>query len=116
MSVTSQVSIISKLLGDVEYLQTFVSANNTTSPAVITVVNLTTGNNTITVPTAGGTATAVLIIPPAGNTNTLTIKGDAGDTGVSLHRTNPSLIGLNSVSSFILTTGGVINNTRFIYT
>jgi len=65
--------------------------------------NLTSGNNTITVPTGGSSvATGCLIIPPSGNTNTVTLKGVNGDTGISLHRTNPTFVGLNAVSSFVL--------------
>lgn len=61
------------------------------------------GFQAFTVPTG---ATAVLIIPVAGNAQTLTLKGVTGDTGIALHITNPTVVALGSTPSIGLTTGG----------
>jgi hypothetical protein len=62
---------------------------------------LNSGANTITVPTG---ATAVVIQPPSGNTILVTFKGVTGDTGVPLHKTQPTVIALDSTAtSFVLT-------------
>lgn len=56
---------------------------------------LVLGTNPITLPT-GFTINGVDIIPPAGNTTSITLKGVAGDTGVPLHLTATSRVGLAS--------------------
>lgn len=61
--------------------------------------------NAITVPTG---ATAVLIIPPSGNAQTITLKGVTGDTGVPLSKTMPSAIALGSSPSLGILTGGAV--------
>lgn len=70
-------------------------------------VTLVAGANTITVPTGGSTQpTAVTIVPPAGNTVSLTLKGVTGDTGVSLHLTDPTILAIaSSQTTFVLTAG-----------
>ena len=52
-------------------------------------VALASGANTITVPTG---ATGVIVIPPVANTVALTLKGIAGDTGIPLSLTQPSVL------------------------
>jgi len=62
---------------------------------------LSTGANTITVPTG---TTAVLIGMPSGNATLVTLKGVTGDTGVALHKTFPTLLPLDSTqTTFCLT-------------
>lgn len=61
------------------------------------------GFSAVTIPTG---ATAVLIIPPTANTNTITLKGITGDTGVALSKTLPTVLALAASSGFGLTTGG----------
>lgn len=71
-------------------------------------VSLSSGANTITVPT-GFTVTGVTIFPPSGNTTAMTFKGVTGDTGVRLHNTIASQIGLDSsVATFCLTAGSAM--------
>ena len=53
------------------------------------------------------------MIPPAGNTNSITLKGASGDTGIRLHNTDPTTLALHSTQSTILlvagsTTSGVL--------
>jgi hypothetical protein len=100
MAVTSQRSISINFTGDVSAANTLAAANNVSSPAGIESKTLASGANTITPPTG---TTAVTIIPPAANTVGLTLKGVTGDTGVALHLTDPTSIGLAGVTAFCLT-------------
>lgn len=64
-------------------------------------VVLASGPNTIAVP-AG--ATCALIQPPAGNVVALTLKGITGDTGILIHKTNPTFLSLDpGQASFVIT-------------
>jgi hypothetical protein len=70
----------------------------------ITNVVLGSGANTITVPSW---AVGVLIQPPSGNTQTLTLKGVTGDTGVAISETGPTLLSFTTPpSTFVVTAGG----------
>jgi hypothetical protein len=112
MSVASNVAVKINMTGDIEFGDEFNAAQNSSAPGVVGMQDLASGANTITVPTG---ATGVTIIPPAGNTETITAKGVTGDTGISLHRTNPSYIGLYSVSTFVLTASGTVTALRLIW-
>jgi hypothetical protein len=59
-----------------------------------------TGFTALTVPTG---SVAALIIPPAANTNGITLKGVTGDTGIAISKTAPTCIALASGASFGLT-------------
>lgn len=104
--------------GDVEGTQTPEAATNVASPASIEIQSLSSGANTITVPSSTGiTVTACTIIPPAGNTTSITLKGITGDTGVRIHNTDPTTVAIHSdVTSFCLTAGSAIQGVRFIWT
>ena len=63
-------------------------------------VTLSTGDNTLTVPTG---AVAALVVPPTTSTVTKKIKGAAGDTGVTIASATPMLLPLGTgTASFIL--------------
>ena len=111
MAVTSNRSIVITQAGDVEYTQEFEAAVNATGSGKNDLANLSSGNNTITIPT---NAKAVTIIPPTGNTVALTLKGVAGDTGVGLHLTDPSSIALTS-TTFVLNAASALTGLRLIY-
>jgi hypothetical protein len=117
MSVAAARSIVLAFSGDQVYQVAPAAASNSPSPAAQEVQTFTgAGDNTITVPTAIA-PTGVTIVPPAGNTQTMTLKGVAGDTGIALHLTDPTSIGLKStVASFVLTVTGTITGVRFIWT
>ena len=53
------------------------------------VVNLAAGNNLITVPQS---AAGLVIIPMAENTGSYILKGNSGDTGVTLHNLAPAVL------------------------
>lgn len=112
MAVTSNIAVDVIFSSDVEFAQRFAAAANSSSPGIVDSVDLANGANTVAVPNG---ATSVVIKPPVGNSQTITLKGVSGDTGISIHRTNPTWLGLNSVSSFVLTTNGTITGCRFIW-
>lgn len=92
----------------------FAAADNAASPAQQTYTNLSSGANTITVPTG---ATACTIIPPAGNTTSITLKGVSGDTGTRIHNTDPTTIAIDSsVVNFVLTAAAGINGVFLAWT
>ena len=117
MAIAGERSINIGFTGDGGTLNyKFSAAKNEDSPAVSEIKALTTGNNTITPPTGGTTAKSVLIKPEDGNTQAILLKGVAGDTGISIHKTDPTQIGLNSPTDpFVLNVAGNVN-VRFVWT
>lgn len=105
MSVTSNRLIQIAFSSDIEYTQEFLATTNATGSGQNQLVELASGNNTITVPSG---AIAVTIIPPVANTKVLTIKGVNGDTGISIHLVDPCSLSLNNVSSFVLNSSGIV--------
>jgi hypothetical protein len=100
MAISSTRTVIHGFTSDLQFSQSFDAAANVASPGLIEPVILAIGNNTITVPTG---ATAVTILPPTGNTSVLTVKGIAGDTGIAIHLTDPTSIGLaTTVTTFVI--------------
>src|SRR6267142_849838 len=109
MSVSAARSTTITYSGDVSGTETVSAATNAASPGSVEIKTLSSGANTITVPTGGTTPTACTILPPTGNTTSLTLKGVTGDTGVRLHNTDPSTISLDSsTATFVLTAGAGI--------
>jgi NADPH:quinone reductase-like Zn-dependent oxidoreductase len=102
--------------GDTTATQTNAAGSNPNSPGMNQLMSLVPGANTILVPAGGSTPVAVTIIPPAGNTVTLTLKGIAGDTGILLHLTDPCTISLGaSVVNFVLNAAAAVTGIRFIW-
>jgi len=117
MSITSQRIMQINLSGDVTASLALPAANNVSSPGKIDTLVLAVGANTITVPSITGfITTAVTIIPPAGNVQLITLKGIAGDTGVFLHKTDPTTIALDSsIVNFVLNAVAQINGVRLVW-
>lgn len=116
MSVSSSRSQTITYSGDTTGTQTISAASNSASPGSVEIKTLSSGANTITVPTGGSTPSAVTILPPAGNTVTITLKGVTGDTGVALHLTDPTTIALaTTVTTFCLTTSNTLTGIRFYW-
>ena len=116
MAVTSNRSETLTFTGDVTGTETISAAQNAASPGSVTLHTLASGANTITLPTGGSTVTAGTIYPPAGNTQTLILKGVTGDTGVGLHLTDPTTIAFAStVTTFCLTAGGTVTGLRIYW-
>jgi hypothetical protein len=103
--------------GDLTATQPIEALENPASPGVIHYLNLAVGANTITVPTGNGaTARAVTIVPPPGNTHALLLKALPGDTGISLHVTDPTTIALDpTVTSFVLEVATAILGVRLFW-
>lgn len=116
MAITGARSVSVNFTGDITLNFTASAASNTVSPGMIEIRTLASGANTITPPTGGTTPKAVTIIPPDGETATITLKGVTGDTGVVLHKTDPTTIALNSpTTTFVLTASAVITGVRLVW-
>lgn len=116
MAVTSQRLETITYAGDINITVPVQAAANSASPGQIDLVTLSSGNTTINIPTGGSTPKACIIIPPSGNANTLTLKGVAGDTGILLHKTDPTTIAIDTgVTSFVLNAGATITGVRLVW-
>ncbi len=118
MAVTADRKITITYDSGVEGVQVLEAAENAASPGAITVQALASGFNSISVPASTGvTVTAVTIVPPTGNTTSITLKGVTGDTGVRIHNTDPTTIAIHSdVTAIGLTAGAIIQGVRFFWT
>lgn len=102
--------------GDVDGEQELNAADNADSPAAVELKTLSSGNNTITVPTAGTVPTAVTIVPPSDNATAITLKGVNGDTGIRIHDTDPTTIALDdSVATFVLNAADTVTGIRLYW-
>ncbi len=118
MAATSNREIAINVTGDSIISKIYEAEENTASPGSITIHALSSGNNTITVPSATGiTVKGATIIPPSDNTEALTLKGVNGDTGIVISSTDPTSLGFETApSSFVLNAGAAINGLRIIWT
>lgn len=97
MAKTATSTLAVSVQGDgLTLTESIVLTNATGSPPSI--YNLAATNNTISFPPG---STRALIVPPAGNTVQLTLKGAPADTGVPLGLTDPTYLPVN-FTSFIL--------------
>lgn len=118
MSVTSSRNIQVSFSGDVtgnviqSALDNTVSAGGEAPP-----VSLAMGANTVTAPVVVGLViTGLTIIPPAGNTHLMTLKGVTGDTGVPLHLTDPTSLSLDTTfTSLCINAAAAIVGVRFVW-
>jgi hypothetical protein len=116
MSTASTRETTITFTGDITATLTQEALANAASPAVVELKTLSSGANTITKPAGGATTVSVTIVPPAGNTTALTLKGVTGDAGIALHLTDPSTIALAAaVTDFCLTAAAGITGVRFIW-
>lgn len=113
MAIAALRTINVAFTGDQTYSLAFPAASNATSPGAQEIKTFTgAGDNTVT-PPAG--ALGCTIIPPVGNAQAITLKGVAGDTGVPLHKTDPTSLGIPTSAAFVLTVAGTITGIRFIW-
>ena len=102
--------------GDLTATQTIEAAQNRASPGVIEHRSLPVGDTTVTVPNAASTPVAVTIVPPPGNTTAILLKALPGDTGLSLHVTDPTTLALAPTqASFVLTVTAAIAGLRLFW-
>lgn len=66
-------------------------------------LTLASGNNTIAIASGG---LAILFIPPTANTQTIILKGNTGDTGIPLSKTEPSYVSLDASGDDVILTAG----------
>lgn len=103
--------------GDVNGTETLAAAANAVTPGSVTIHSLTTGDNTITVPTGGSTVKGACIVPPAGNAQQITLKGIGADTGVPISKTDPTSIGFETApATFVLNVAGNVTGLRIFWT
>jgi hypothetical protein len=98
MAKASTVNIIVGVSGD--------GVTSSTAPTAIanascpsggeTPVSLSSGNNTVTLPT---NAIGALIVPPSTSTVAKIIKGVNGDTGIGIHAINPTFLSFVSTQT-----------------
>lgn len=101
--------------GDDTSVKTLAAAANAASPAQDQFINLASGANTLTAPTAA-TPTRLTIIPPVGNTVLMTLKGVTGDAGVPIHKTDPTSVAVDSTcASVCLTAANIVNGVRILW-
>jgi hypothetical protein len=117
MAIIGTVAINVSASGDfLGYVPTQIGLINPAAAFLEQFFTYNAGANTVTVPAQGATPVAVIIVPPAGNTQSIIFKGVSGDTGVRLHNTNPTMISLDSsVTSFVLTVGGTVTSLKFLW-
>ena len=116
MAVNATRTVTIAFTNDINGTQTLNAQANGSSPGSITIHTLTSGANTITVPTGGSTVKGATIIPPAGNVNSITLKGVSGDTGVELSKLDPTSIGFETApANFVLTVGSTITGLRIVW-
>jgi hypothetical protein len=118
MAITANRTEIITLSGDVSLVHTHVAAANAASPGSMTQHTLSSGDNTITLPTGGTTVKSATILPPSGNAQALTLKGNAGDTGLIISLTEPTTLTFKAspASTFILNAGGTVTGLRIVWT
>ncbi len=63
----------------------------TTTFDEVDVKQLASGDNVFTVPSSPASPVGVIIVPPSGNAIVLTLKGAAGDTGLKINKTVPTV-------------------------
>jgi hypothetical protein len=73
--------------------------------ADVQTVSLSSGDNTITVPT--GTS-FILFTPPVANAEVLKVKGNAADTGVQISKVLPTVLTWDATGSLIINAGGAV--------
>lgn len=116
MAVTATRTQTITYTGDVVGTETLSAASNAVSPGSIEIKTLSSGFNTITLPTGGATVTSCTIVPPAANATAITLKSITGDTGIRIHNTDPTTITFHSTeTAFGLTTGAIITGVRFYW-
>jgi len=117
MAVTSNRTCSVIFTGDLAATLPFSAAANASSPADVQILTLASGFNTITLPTGGSSVKSATIVPPSGNTQTLTLKGVTGDTGILLHKTDPTVVTFDTgaAATFGLTAGGTVTGLRIVW-
>lgn len=117
MSTNATRTITIAYSGDVNGTETLAAAPNAVTPGSVTIHSLTTGDNTITVPTGGSTVKGATIVPPSGNAQNITLKGVGADTGIPIGQQDPTSIAFQTApATFVLNVGGNVTGLRIFWT
>ena len=107
MAITAFIGISGTITGTLSGTESLAASVSIASGVVPQTTQVTLGNgaNTVTVP---ANANGFLFTPASGNSQTLTLKGVSGDTGIALHPTNPLLLFFpaSPPASLVITAGG----------
>lgn len=120
MSITSTRVITANFSGD-GFANAFVfsATQNASSPGGSSIYTLPSGSTVIAFPTGGSTVYGATIIPPSGNTSTITIKGTTADTGIAIHKTDPTSVAFDTTSTtqtgFTMTVSSTVTGLRIIW-
>lgn len=112
MAATGTISVTGTVSGEPEGSSTIALSWTLTAAVSDALVGLSSGANTITVPTG---TTLVIIIPPTTNTETITLKGVSGDTGRQISKTKPTILAWETGSDFVLTTSAAIAAAKVLF-
>src|SRR6266571_3007105 len=105
MAITSSRNVQVQFSGDVTSNVIQSALDNVSAAGIENLVTLAIGANMISAPVVSGIViTGLTLIPPSGNTSLIVLKGVSGDTGIALHKTDPTSLALDTTFvSLILT-------------
>lgn len=112
-TLTLSIDINSTNLGVPRYTPPVIS--NANSPCHMQYVNLSSGDNTIAIPTTAG---AVYIVPPTSNAQTLTVRTVSGDTGIPVNAAapiGPIAFRSSPPSNLYINAGGTVNGVQVFF-
>lgn len=119
MAITSTRQIVITNNAPLTASWTFPASSNTNAPGDMHVLTLS-GTTTISFPTGGTTVAGVTILPPSGNTTSITLKGTSGDTGIAIHKVDPTSIAFDTTSTtqtgFVVVVSTTITGLRIVWT
>jgi len=120
MAITSNRQIVITQTAPFVASWTFPAGANANAPGDVQIYTLSTTNNTINFPTGGAVVSGITIVPPVGNSASITLKGVAGDTGIAIHRTDPTSIAFDTTNttqtSLVFTVSTTITGLFIIWT
>lgn len=115
---TAQLNIAFDFTGDSALALDF-QLFNSASPATSQVLNLANGDNTINATNCPALtyASGLVIVPPNGNGNAITIKGIGADTGLPISPIAPFIypFAVTPPTSFVINTTGGITGVTLIW-
>lgn len=112
MAVTSTRSVTLAFAGDVVASLSAAAAANVASPGQEQLVALAQGDNAFTVPTGAMGVTVQMLA----NAVVVKLKGAGGDSGVAIHKSDPTSIGLDSSQASIILNAASATTVRMWWT
>ncbi len=120
MSVASTRIVTIAQVGDgLNNSLVFPAASNALAAGAIDIFTLS-GSTVIAFPTGGSQTQGATIIPPSGNTNTITVKGTTADVGIVIHKTDPTSLAFDTTTttqtSIVITVNATTTGLRIVWT